>query len=90
MNPLKRPVQNQNDKDEDDKSTLNVGKIRTCEKCHRELPSTYRYSKCDNCRSQFAKTVAPIAPVVLAIAGFAVKYGPKVVKAVSRFIAKKK
>lgn len=90
LNPLKHPVQDQTDKGDADKSTLNAGQIRTCEKCHRELPSTCRYNKCDNCRSQLAKTVAAIGAGALTITGLVVKkYGPKVVRGAIKIIAKR-
>ena len=79
------------DKGKADKSSLNAGKIRTCEKCHRELPSTYRYSKCDNCHNRFAKMLDSIVlAAVPTIAGLAVKCGSKADKAVAKFIAKGK
>ena len=71
-----------------DKPALGTRHIRSCDRCHRELPSDYKYKKCDDCRSRRAKTVTAIGGA-LAIASLVVKkYGPKVVGGATKVIVK--
>lgn len=60
QNPLKRPERNETDQVVSDKPALGTRQIRSCDRCHRELPSDYKYKKCDDCRNRRAKTVTAI------------------------------
>lgn len=90
QNPLKRSARDETDQGVSDKPVLGTQQIRLCDRCYRELPSDFKYKKCDDCRNWLAKTVTVIGGATVAITSLAVRYGPMAGKAVAKIITKKK
>lgn len=52
---------------------------RYCKKCHRVLPPTYKYSKCESCRSLDVHRIKTISKAVLSLTVVIVSAGAKVI-----------